>query len=74
MSDKTLKEKGRGLFDLEQAVVNDVGLAVTKWYDNKSVVLLSTFVGVEPVTTIDRFDNVEKRKFLFRALPLSWNK
>ncbi|RZF41578.1 hypothetical protein LSTR_LSTR000292 [Laodelphax striatellus] len=58
--DKTMKKKGRGNFS--QAVCNDARVAVVKWFDNKSVILASSYVDAYPVENVKRFSREEKRK------------
>lgn len=43
LSDKDLKKQGRGSFDV---TVSDDGVMITKWFDNKPVLLASNFVGI----------------------------
>uniref|UniRef100_A0A3B3WBV0 PiggyBac transposable element-derived protein domain-containing protein n=1 Tax=Poecilia mexicana TaxID=48701 RepID=A0A3B3WBV0_9TELE len=46
MDEKELKKKGRGSLDFR---VNQENNIIVRWYDNKAVNLLSSFVGVEPL-------------------------
>lgn len=57
--DKILKSKGRGSFDFRCETNNNI-LAV-KWYDNKAVHIISSFVGIEPVNTVQRWSVQEKK-------------
>lgn len=54
------KEMNRG--DCEELVRTDQKLCVTKWMDNKSVLLLSTAYGVNPEGTVQRWDKHEKER------------
>nr|CAD7259469.1 unnamed protein product [Timema shepardi] len=58
VQEKELKRQGRGSVD---SIVNitDRFVAV-RWYDNKVVTLLSSFVGVEPKDQIKRWDRRQK--------------
>lgn len=56
-TDKVLKSRGRGSYDYRK---ND-GVILVKWFDNRAVHLLSTFEGVEPLSTVLRWDRKQKR-------------
>lgn len=58
--DKTLKKKGRGAS--AQLVCNKNQLTVVKWFDNKCVTLVSSYVDSYPVGKIMRYDKREKKK------------
>ncbi|XP_030830359.1 piggyBac transposable element-derived protein 2-like [Strongylocentrotus purpuratus] len=58
MDDKELKKCGRGATD--HWVEDSVGVVAIKWYDNKPVTLLSTFVGVDPTDSVRRWDKAKK--------------
>lgn len=60
MSEKYLKKQGSGSFDYRTD--KNSGLHLIKWFDNKSVVLGSTFSGVESTTTFERYNTMEKKK------------
>ncbi|RXM29424.1 PiggyBac transposable element-derived protein 3 [Acipenser ruthenus] len=53
MCDDELKRTGRGSFDQKMAMVGETTLHVVKWYDNRSVTLLSDYTGAHPVTEVD---------------------
>jgi len=55
-----LKKEGRGAIDEKTVIVDGVHLSAVRWYDNKAVTLLSTFVGSEPVTEVNRWNNMSK--------------
>lgn len=55
-SDSDLRREGRGSFD--QAVDNSNRNVVIKWYDNKSVILCSSYIASNPVETIQRYSKV----------------
>lgn len=57
-SDSKLKEKGRGSYDYRVEAKHDV--VVVKWYDNKSVQLLSTNYGIEPIASCRRWSSKDK--------------
>lgn len=59
-TEKTLKKKGRGAFC--QVVCNDNKISIVKWFDNKEVVLASSYVDAHPVEKIKRFSkDVDRR-------------
>lgn len=52
-SDKELARLGRGSFD--QKVDNTKKVAIVKWYDNKAVLLCSSYVDAYPISQIKRY-------------------
>ena len=58
ISDTELKKKGRGAHMEKVAKVDDVTLSVVRWFDNRPVTFLSTFVGAQPITETKRFSRV----------------
>lgn len=58
--DKVLRKKGRGSFCCRSDNTNKI--TCVKWYDNKAVSLVSTYVSIEPVTTAKRYDKNQKAK------------
>lgn len=52
-SEKLMKKKPRGTY--AQAVCNKTRLAAVRWHDNKTVTLISSYVGAEPVGKIKRY-------------------
>ncbi|MGH0165991.1 UNVERIFIED_CONTAM: hypothetical protein FKN15_049846 [Acipenser sinensis] len=65
MCDAELKRAGRGSFEQKMAMVGETTLHVVKWYDNRSVTLLSDYTGAHPVTEVDRWDR--KRKMITKV-------
>ena len=61
-SDKELKRKGRGAHVEKECSSDNAVVRVVKWYDSKSVTLLTIFASVRPVSTIKRWDRIAKRK------------
>ena len=57
-SDKTLKAQGRGSSDYK--VNEDGNMIAVKWFDNRSVHLISTYAGVEEPRQIQRYDRKSK--------------
>jgi len=47
-----LEKEGQGALDYR--VDQNSGLIVAKWVDNKTVLVASNYVGVEPMGTINR--------------------
>lgn len=56
------KQVPRGSYVEFTTHVDGVDIASVSWKDNKQVVLLSTYVGAEPVESIERYDKAEKKK------------
>ena len=42
-------------------MVGETSLHTVKWYDNRSVSLLSNYIGAHPVTEVDRWDGKQKK-------------
>ncbi|XP_023195555.1 piggyBac transposable element-derived protein 3-like [Xiphophorus maculatus] len=61
MCDVELKRTGRGSFEQKIAMVGETTLHAVKWYDNRSVSLLSNYIGAHPVTDVDRWDGKQKK-------------
>ncbi|XP_057677371.1 piggyBac transposable element-derived protein 2-like [Corythoichthys intestinalis] len=59
--EKSLAKTGRGSVDAR--VEKEERLAIVKWYDNKSVTLISSYCAVEPQDTVRRWSKADK-KFL----------
>ncbi|XP_028658930.2 piggyBac transposable element-derived protein 3-like [Erpetoichthys calabaricus] len=57
MEENDLKKKERESWDFR---VNQKNPIIVRWCDNKTVNLLSSFVGVEPVTNVKRWDRKSK--------------
>lgn len=57
MDERELKTKGRGSLDFR---VNQEDNIIVRWYDNKAVNLLSSFVGIEPLGNVRRWDRKAK--------------
>lgn len=65
-TEKQLKDSGRGSCDY---LVNLDGTVIAvKWFDNRSVHLISTYSGTEPMGEIKRYDRKEK-KFIMVPCP-----
>ena len=60
--DKELKKKGRGTFEEQQAVVDSVEVRAVKWFDNRGVIIASTFASAQPVSFKERWDRKQRRK------------
>nr|XP_004207980.1 piggyBac transposable element-derived protein 4-like [Hydra vulgaris] len=61
-TDKVMKKQGRGLATLLTTNVDNVELRVVKWFDNRGVTLLSSYVAVNPLSTVQRWDRKTKSK------------
>ena len=57
MEEKEMKKKGRGSWDSR---VNQEDNIIVRWCDNKAVNLLSSFVGIEPLGSVKRWDRKSK--------------
>ena len=57
---KDLEKEGRGAMDYRTD--NNSGIIITKWVDNKTLHLISNYVGIEPMESIQRWSKYEKRK------------
>ncbi|XP_046392264.1 piggyBac transposable element-derived protein 3-like [Ischnura elegans] len=58
-TDKELGKRGRGSYD--ELVSSESNIVLVKWYDNKSVVLASNFVGVEEMDEVRRWNKKQKK-------------
>lgn len=58
-NEKELKKVGRGAFD--EVVDLTSGAVAVRWFDNRTVDLLSTYVGAEPTVDVQRYDKKQKR-------------
>lgn len=56
---KDLKKQGRGSFD-HRLDINS-GVIAVSWFDNRAVNLVSSYVGVEPLHTVRRYDRADKK-------------
>lgn len=56
--EKTLKSEGRGCSD--HRVEEQTNCVAVRWYDNRVVNLLSSYVGTEPTTVAKRWDRKKK--------------
>lgn len=54
----------RGSYEEYVTTYDGIEMSSVSWKDNKQVTFLSTYVGAEPVSTIERYDKTEKRKKL----------
>lgn len=60
--DADLKKRGRGSFQEKTACLGNTQLHAVKWYDNRPVTLLSSYIGAHPVSHVDRWDRSQKKK------------
>nr|CAI5854922.1 unnamed protein product [Callosobruchus analis] len=67
-SDYQMKRRGRGCYEEKQAMIEGVEIRAIKWFDNKGVTLATTFFSAEPLTSVERWDRVQKKKLLFQNL------
>lgn len=59
--EEDLKKAGRGSFQEKTALVGSTELHAVRWYDNRSVTLLSTYQGAQPMSQVDRWDKRQKK-------------
>jgi hypothetical protein len=57
---KEMKEGGRGTIDYKSDTTQ--GIIVVKWLDNNAVHVVSNFVGVEPLGSVERWCPEDKKK------------
>lgn len=57
MDEREMKKHGRGSMDFR---VNQDNNIIVRWFDNKAVNLISSFVGIEPVGNVKRWDRKSK--------------
>ena len=57
---KDLEKEGRGAMDYRTG--NNSDIIITKWVDNKTLHLISNYVSIEPMESIQRWSKYEKRK------------
>ncbi|GFO36069.1 PiggyBac transposable element-derived protein 2 [Plakobranchus ocellatus] len=57
-TENELKVVGRGAYD--HAVEVNSGCVAVRWRDNRTVDLLSSYVGLEPISEVQRYDKKEK--------------
>ncbi|KAM7417144.1 hypothetical protein PAMA_016991 [Pampus argenteus] len=56
--EKSLAKRGRGSVD--SRVEKEESMVIVKWYDNKSVILISSYCGVEPQDNAQRWSKADK--------------
>ena len=61
-SDTELKKKGRGTFEEKETTIDGTTVRAVKWYDNRGVILASTFAKSHPVGTVRRWDRTKNQK------------
>ncbi|KAK3506342.1 hypothetical protein QTP70_021897, partial [Hemibagrus guttatus] len=60
-TDADLKRTGHGSFQDKTAYVGETQLHAGKWYDIRSVTLLSSYVSAYPVYHVNKWDRSQKR-------------
>ena len=60
MTDKEMKSKARGTYDEKECKIDGAVFWAVKWYDAKSVTLLTTFDSAEPTNSVKRYDRSSK--------------
>lgn len=64
--EKELKKEGRGAVDYQ--VETSSNIIALRWYDNKSVDVVSSYVGIEPAGEVRRWDK-RSRQYIFIPRP-----
>ena len=59
-SEKELQTTGRGSFDCRQE--KKTNISIVRWFDNRSIQLSSSYVSVNPITNVQRFDRKAKKR------------
>ena len=59
-SEAEMKKGGRGTIDERTVTADGIQIAAVRWHDNKTVTLLSTYAGSEPVTEVTRWNGRKK--------------
>jgi len=60
IANKDLEKEGRGSMDYRTD--NNSCIIIAKWVDNRTMQLVSNFVGIEPVGSIQRWNKIEKAR------------
>ncbi|XP_065312923.1 piggyBac transposable element-derived protein 2-like [Gordionus sp. m RMFG-2023] len=66
VDDKILKKKGRGSLDYK--VDSNNNIIICKWFDNKSVITISLFMGINPSSRTKRW-SVSEKSFINVEIP-----
>ncbi|KAF2904348.1 hypothetical protein ILUMI_01806 [Ignelater luminosus] len=61
-SNANLKKKGRGTYEEKESAIENVNIRTIKWFDNRGVILATTFSSAEPLRKTERWDKNEKKK------------
>ena len=65
MAEKDLKKQGLDYRAINYRDETNSNIISVKWYDNKAVTLISSFVGIDPIAEISRYDFSVHEKFAF---------
>ena len=57
MSDAELKKRRRGAFSEKVSIIDNVKITTVRWYANRIVNFLSSFVGGQPACKVTRWSN-----------------
>ena len=55
-----MRKRGRGAFEEKGTSVDGVNVRIVKWYDNTAVQLASSCCGVQPLSSVERWDRSKK--------------
>ncbi|KAF2896111.1 hypothetical protein ILUMI_10064 [Ignelater luminosus] len=61
-SDADLKKKSRRRYEEKESAIENANMRTIKWFDNRGVILATTFSSAEPLPETERWDKEEKKK------------
>jgi len=62
VSDAQLAKRGRGAYQEKTTSVDDAQLSLVRWFDNRPISFLSTFVGSQPLSEIRRYNTAHHKE------------
>jgi len=61
-NDAILKKKERGAYEEKETTIDSIPIRAVKWFDNRPVVVASTFAKAASVGSVERFDRKTKQQ------------
>uniref|UniRef100_A0A3B3QLT9 PiggyBac transposable element-derived protein domain-containing protein n=1 Tax=Paramormyrops kingsleyae TaxID=1676925 RepID=A0A3B3QLT9_9TELE len=61
-TDTDMKKNERGTFEEKKVVVVNIQVRAVKWFDNRGVIVASTFAIAQPFSNVERWDRKLKKK------------
>ena len=55
-NDKVMRQKGRALSEVKTCEIDDIELRAIRWFNNRSVTVLTTYEAIQPFTKVKRWD------------------